>query len=892
MVISISLVSPHNYAARAWIAAPVTAAVVLTAGALAAGVVLTSPADRAAAAVSSSSVYVDNSSGAHCSDTASDSGTEAQPFCTIAAAAAVVQPGRTVFVEPGTYAPVTISVSGAPGQPITFEGATSGVATIKAGAGANAFLITGAHDVVISGFNADATNAPPYEVTGSSSGITINGGTSVATTTNEAAGVEVDAASDVTVSRGSFATIGPGIDVNSGASGVVVTGNTIVADGDNAGVLVAGSPGSDVVGNTVIAMCGPGIALSGGSTGASIENNIVSPGLKASDGSTCETAGDTTAIAVSADSTSGSVADYNLINLADGAPPYAWGGASYSTQAAFNSATGQGAHDIAEDLSISGTVTQTTTPGDGESFWLPPTDVPAAIDSANADAPGELATDELGNPRADDPSVPNTGAGSGTGSSTSYFDRGAVEDVEGVGFGGSPSVQPSGSLTLTAAPQKLTTTWATNGPIGMYEYNFGDSPFPVFTTATSVQHTYQTAGLHTVQFFARWGGRGDESIASTASTVVGAGYTPVTPTRILDTRKGTGTGKAAAVPAGGTLTLSLPGVGGTPAAAMTAVVMNVTVTGTQKAGFLTVFPGAGTAPDASNLNFAAGQTVANLVTVQVSDGEVSFHNASRGTVQVVADLAGYYGAAGNGYQPQTPLRVLDTRHGTGAPEAAVPSGGRVRLNLSNDVPAGTAAVVLNVTVTQPSKGGWVAVTPDSSTAPGTSSLNFSSGQTLANQVIVPLTNGVADFYNGSPGTLQVVADLDGYYDPTARNFFVPIGPVRVDDTRTDGNGPIKPLATYGLSDFYATGCDPAACPEMTAAVLNMTVTEPTRAGNLIVYPTGASRPLASSLNFVAGQTVPNLVTTEVTGRSVDIYNSSAGSIQLVTDAYGYFIASS
>jgi hypothetical protein len=34
------------------------------------------------------------------------------------------------------------------------------------------------------------------------------------------------------------------------------------------------------------------------------------------------------------------------------------------------------------------------------------------------------------------------------------------------------------------------------------------------------------------------------------------------------------------------------------------------------------------------------------------------------------------------------------------------------------------------------------------------------------------------------------------------------------------------------------------------------------------------------------------VTTEVTGRSVDIYNSSAGSIQLVTDDYGYFIASS
>jgi hypothetical protein len=212
----------------------------------------------------------------------------------------------------------------------------------------------------------------------------------------------------------------------------------------------------------------------------------------------------------------------------------------------------------------------------------------------------------------------------------------------------------------------MTTAWATNGPIGMYEYNFGDSPFPVFTTATSVQHAYQTAGLHTVQLSQGSGGGGGVSGTSKASTVVGAGYTPVTPTRILDTRKGTGTGKAAAVPANGTLTLSLPGVGGTPADAMTAVVMNVTVAGTQKAGVLTVFPGAGTTPNVSNLNFASRQVVSNLVTVQVSDGEVSFHNSSGGTIQVIADLAGYYGAAGNGYQPQTPLRVLDTRYGTGA----------------------------------------------------------------------------------------------------------------------------------------------------------------------------------------------------------------------------------
>src|SRR5580693_7140229 len=133
MVISIFFVSPDHYAARAWIAAPVTAAMTLMAGALAAGVVLASPADHAAAAVSTSSIYVDNRSGDNCSDTASDSGTESQPFCTIAAAAAVVQPGQTVFVEPSTYAPVTISVSGTASEPITFQGAAGGFNSGSAG---------------------------------------------------------------------------------------------------------------------------------------------------------------------------------------------------------------------------------------------------------------------------------------------------------------------------------------------------------------------------------------------------------------------------------------------------------------------------------------------------------------------------------------------------------------------------------------------------------------------------------------------------------------------------------------------------------------------------------------------------------------------------------------
>lgn len=57
--------------------------------------------------------------------------------------------------------------------------------------------------------------------------------------------------------------------------------------------------------------------------------------------------------------------------------------------------------------------------------------------------------------------------------------------------------------------------------------------------------------------------------------------------------------------------------------------------------------------DSSNLNFVAGQTVPNLVTVQVGGGKVSFYRGSGGTVQVVADLAGFYGPGGHGFTAMT-----------------------------------------------------------------------------------------------------------------------------------------------------------------------------------------------------------------------------------------------
>jgi hypothetical protein len=371
--------------------------------------------------------------------------------------------------------------------------------------------------------------------------------------------------------------------------------------------------------------------------------------------------------------------------------------------------------------------------------------------------------------------------------------------------------------------------------------------------------------------------------------VVGADYTPVTPTRILDTRKGTGLA-AGAVRANGTITLPLGTIDGVPATSISAVAMNVTVTQPAAAGVLSVlsgnYPSTGTTSSTSNLNYSAGETVPNLVTVQVLDGEVSFHNASKGTVQVVADLEGFYGPGGYGFEPEGPVRVLDTRNGTGASKAPVGSGKVLRLNLSGKVPAATAAVVLNTTVTGPQKAGVLTVYPDSPAAPIASNLNFTAGETVANLVIVPLHNGIADIYNNSGGSVNVVADLSGYFASGAPDSFVPYAPTRILDTRTGRQGPVKSGGTVDAYPDTFSGCAPV-CAGQVASVVNVTVTAPTKAGYLTAYGWNDPRPATSSLNFTAGKTIPNLAIAP--GTAVSVYNGSAGTVQVVVDEYGYFI---
>src|SRR5260370_594482 len=114
--------------------------------------------------------------------------------------------------------------------------------------------------------------------------------------------------------------------------------------------------------------------------------------------------------------------------------------------------------------------------------------------------------------------------------------------------------------------------------------------------------------------------------------------------------------------------------------------MNVTVTGATAGSYVTVYPDGQPRPGTSSLDFAKGETIPNLVIVPVVDGKVDFYNLA-GTVNIIADLTGYYSAGGSSFTSAGPTRIMDTRYGTGGIHVPVGAGARTRLPVGGGAPA-------------------------------------------------------------------------------------------------------------------------------------------------------------------------------------------------------------
>ncbi len=119
-----------------------------------------------------------------------------------------------------------------------------------------------------------------------------------------------------------------------------------------------------------------------------------------------------------------------------------------------------------------------------------------------------------------------------------------------------------------------------------------------------------------------------------------------------------------AVPVRG-VTLSVNGAPRAIPADATAVALNVTIAEAGEAGYATVWPCGTTRPEASNVNFPKGGTVANGVVAPIGpDGSVCVFSDK--DAHLIVDVAGWFtGGSTPGFTGNVPRRLLDTRNSIG-----------------------------------------------------------------------------------------------------------------------------------------------------------------------------------------------------------------------------------
>jgi hypothetical protein len=446
----------------------------------------------------------------------------------------------------------------------------------------------------------------------------------------------------------------------------------------------------------------------------------------------------------------------------------------------------------------------------------------------------------------------------------------------GFAVGGLPATLPPGATTVLPTTFTASGTGAAGGNVTL-------------TVASSV-------------------GSGTSSFAVSGTgvppgTPIGAPFSALPPTRILDTR-----GAGGPIGPGAVRTVRVAGVQNVPANAG-AVVMNVTVDQPTANGFVTVYPTGDPTPLASNLNFVRGQTIANLVTAKVGqNGSVNIYNLA-GQTHVLFDVVGWFPSAdgssasglstaaaqGGEFVPLAPVRLLDTRAGIGAPTAPLGPGGQLDLQVTGVGPVpgtGIAAVVMNLTGTNTTAASYLTAWPTGQTMQTTSNLNFVAGQSVPNLAVIPVgAGGKVSIYNFD-GNTDVIGDVVGYYTApgvsVGGGLFHAMAPQRFLDTRPEAD---HATMTDGQSVFTQITGRAGIPGDALGVVANVTATNTSVPGFLTVFPDALPQPLTSSLNFVGGEPgVPNLVMSKLGGPgNIGIYNfSPGGTTDAIVDVVGWY----
>ena len=299
--------------------------------------------------------------------------------------------------------------------------------------------------------------------------------------------------------------------------------------------------------------------------------------------------------------------------------------------------------------------------------------------------------------------------------------------------------------------------------------------------------------------------------------------------------------------------------------------------------------------------------VTSLTTFTISTGTCTANACGAivgGDFTVTATFAGAMATAalhvtlvGASYHPLTPpVRMVDTRTGNGLSTkltANTPATFQVAGRLG--IPAGATAVTGNVTVVKPSFYWALYLGPLPAASPTTSTVNFATGEIVANGLTVALgPSGTlsATYISTAGNTTDLVFDVTGYFTPDASGgTYHAIEPARLLDSRVN-NGFSGKLSANTPATFVVAGRGGVPL-NATAVTGNVTVVNSTFSWAVYLGPNPVANPSTSTINFNTGEIKANSLTVALSGTgtlSATFISTAGNKTDLVFDVTGYYTA--
>ncbi len=300
-----------------------------------------------------------------------------------------------------------------------------------------------------------------------------------------------------------------------------------------------------------------------------------------------------------------------------------------------------------------------------------------------------------------------------------------------------------------------------------------------------------------------------------------------------------------------------------------AVIVRFTVVAPEAQGHLTVYDRGATAPEASVLNYAAGQVAGNMVWVKVGT-EKKITVFTSAATHLIMDVFGYT-VGDEAFHAQTPYRLTDTRSGN---QPAADSTTCVTVAGQNGVADDAKAVAVVLTAVAPEAAGSMVVFASGTTPPSSPTVSFAAGQTTANGTLVAIGADKKICVHTTAAS-HFVLDVNGFFEMNAA--YQPMPPFRkLDETHASDS-----------THCYAVAGADGIPADAQAVALHLTAVNSTEAGFITVYPDGTQRPVSSNLNFTVGGTTTNGALSKIGDNGqICLYQHGASRIQV--DVVGYF----